>query len=109
MVALVAGRLRAGLVVRGRHAELELDPAHALERALEHDPLAGEQVADDAERGQQHRGVEQHGAEDQRLDVAGALALEDVEVEEAAPDDERDEPDQRSRRVMNTRSGSYIE
>ena len=29
-----------------------------------------------AERGQHHRGVEQHGAEDQRLDVAAALALE---------------------------------
>ena len=37
-------------------------------------PLPGEQVADDAERGQQQRGDEEHGAEDQRLHVAGAVA-----------------------------------
>ena len=40
----VAGGARAGLVVRRRDAELEFDPADALERALNHDPLAVEQI-----------------------------------------------------------------
>ena len=62
-----------------------------------------------AERGEQHRGVEQHGAEDQRLDVAGALALEDEEVEEAAPHDRAATSPMTIAPRMNTRSGSYIE
>ena len=54
------------------------------------------------------RGVEQHRAEDQRLDVAGAVALHPGD-EEARPDGGRDEPDDAAPRVMNTFSGSYIE
>ncbi len=41
---------RARFVVRRRDAELQLDPPHALERALRHHALRGEQVADHAER-----------------------------------------------------------
>ena len=53
-----------------------------------------EQVADHAERRDHHRRVEEHRAEDQRLDVAGAAAL-DVGDEEADPDGHRAEPEQR--------------
>ena len=60
------------------------------------------------ERGQHDRGVEQHRAEDQRLDVAGAVALH-VGDEEARPDRERRPAPTISASVMNTRSGSYIE
>src|SRR5438270_12892981 len=64
-------RLRgaAGLVVRRLDAELELDPPDALERALRERSLGVEQIADDAERAEQHRRDEQHRAGDQRLDV----------------------------------------
>src|SRR5688572_9063103 len=79
--------------MRRRHLELELDAAHALEDPLQRDPLAGEQVAEHAERRQHHRCVEQHRAEDQRLHVAAAVARQ-PEVREAAPHDRRDEPDQ---------------
>ena len=92
--------------MRRRHAELQLDPAHALEDALDHDPLAGQQVADDAERGQHDRGVEQHRAEDQRLDVAGAVAV-DVGDEEAPKRIERRDEARCAASSMNTRSGSY--
>ena len=91
--------------MRGRDAELELDAPHALEGALGHHPLRGEQVADDAQRGEQHRGVEQHGPEDQRLDVAVAAAV-DVGDDEADPHRHRGQAEQR-RRAQNTRSGSY--
>ena len=53
---------RPGLVVRRLDPELELDPPHALERPLRQRALGVEQVADHAERAEQHRGVEQHGA-----------------------------------------------
>ena len=64
--------LGAALVVRGLDAERQLDPPHPLEDPLRHHPLAGEQVADHAEGEQLHRGDEEDGAEDQRLDVAAA-------------------------------------
>src|SRR4051794_9626391 len=65
-----AGRRRlggggAGLVVRRRDVELELDAPDALEDALGHDPLREEQVPEDAESGEHDRRVEEHGAEDQ--------------------------------------------
>ena len=93
----VPGRLRAGLVVRRLDAELQLDAPHALERALGDRALRGEQVAHDAERREHHRRVEQHRAEDQRLDVALALVRDDVEVGEARPHDERDRADEQRR------------
>ena len=82
-----------GLVVRRLDAELQLDAPDAFERALLERAHAGEDVAHHAERRQLHGGDEQHRAEDQRLDVARALALDDVEVGEAAPDDRRGEPE----------------
>ena len=89
--------LRAGLVVRRLDAELQLDAPHALERALGDRALRGEQVAHDAERREHHRRVEEHRAEDERLDVALALVLEDVEVGEARPHDDRDRADEQRR------------
>ena len=61
---------RAGLVVRGLDAELQLDPARPLERALDQDPVVGQQVADHAQRGELHRDHEQHRSQHDRLHVA---------------------------------------
>ena len=49
-----------------------------------------------AERDEHDGGVEQHRAEDQRLDVAGAVAL-DVGDEEADPRDQRGQEQQAAR------------
>ena len=75
---------------RGATPELELHPAHALEDPLLEHPAAGEDVADDAERRELHGDDEQRGAEDQRLDVAAAVAGHE-EVGEARPDAHADE------------------
>ena len=80
--------LAARFVVRGLDAELQLDAAHALEGALGHHPLGGQQVADHAQRPQHDRRDEQHRAEDQRLHVALAVAV-DVGDGEADPDADR--------------------
>src|SRR5919204_258145 len=84
----LARRMGAGLVVRRRDLELQLDAADALEDPLGHDPLAVEEVAEDAQRAQHDGGVEEHGTEDQRLHVAGAVAA-DVRDDEARERDER--------------------
>ena len=76
---------------------MQLHPAHALEDALLEDAAAGEDVPDHPQRGELHGGDEQHGAEDQRLDVAGALALDHEEPQEAAPEHERRQPDHERR------------
>ena len=93
------------LVVRGLHAELQLDPPHALERPLGHHPLRGQQVADHAQRPQHHRRDEQHRAEDQRLHVALAVAF-GVGDHETDPHGVAARPIN-SARLQNTRSGSY--
>ena len=69
----------------GLDAERQLDPPHPLEDPLGHHPLAGQQVADHAEREQLHGGDEEDGAEDQRLDVAAAVAVEDPVDQERQP------------------------
>ena len=77
---VVASRVvlrRAGLVVRGLDAELELHPPDALEDPLLEHAAAGEDVAHHREREQLDRDDEERGAEDQRLDVPVALALEE--------------------------------
>ncbi len=63
------GRPARSATARPRAGARSADP---LERPLRERPLGGEQVADHAERAEQHRGDEQHRAEDQRLRVAGA-------------------------------------
>ena len=88
----------AGVVVRRGDAQLQLDAAHALEGALGENALAVELIADDPEREQQRRGIEEHGAEDQRLHVAGALALDHVRVGEAQPRQQRRRSHQRRER-----------
>ena len=67
---------RARLVVRGLDAEVQLHAPHALEDALLEHARAGQDVAHDAERGELHGDDEQRRAEDQRLDVAAAVAAE---------------------------------
>ena len=69
---LVARRLPAlgGLVVRGLDAQLQLDAARALQRALDQHAVRGQQIADDAQRRKLHGHHEQHRAEHDRLDVA---------------------------------------
>ena len=49
---LALATLGAGLVVRRRDAELQLDAPHALEGALDHRALRRHEVAHDAERGE---------------------------------------------------------
>src|SRR5688500_10756749 len=83
----------AGLVMRGLDPELQLDSPHALEDALGHHPLSRKQVADHAEREELQRRDEENGAEDQRLHVAGAVAVEDPVDEERRPGAERQQPD----------------
>jgi hypothetical protein len=80
--------------VRRRYAQLQLDPPDALVGPLDHRPLGAQQVADHAEGGDDDAGVKQHGAEDQRLDVARAVAL-GVGDDEAHPDGERAEQQDR--------------
>ena len=98
--------LGAALVVRGLDPERQLDPPHPLEDALGHHPLAGEEVADHAEREELDRGDEEDGAEDQRLDVAVGVAVEDPVEQEGQPGAEREDADDERRRVAKTRSGS---
>ena len=88
---------RALLVVRGLHAELQLHPAHPLEDPLLEHAAAGQDVADHAERQELHGHDQQRGAEDERLDVALALAREE-EVEEARPDERGGDAPRRRRR-----------
>ena len=80
-------------VVRRGDAERELDAAHALEGLLRHHALRGEQVADHPQREQHDGRDEQHGAEDQRLHVALAVAF-DVGDREAHPHGDRRHADQ---------------
>jgi hypothetical protein len=79
--------------VRRWYLERQLDPPNPLEDALGHHPLAGQQVADHPERDQLQRGDEEHGAEDQRLDVAGAVAVDDPVEKEGQPGEEGEDPD----------------
>src|SRR5215213_7751465 len=76
---------RAGLVVRGLHAEVKLHAPDPLERALLEHACAGLDVAHYAERGQLDGDDEQRRSQDQRLDVRSGLLRKDVEVEEARP------------------------
>ena len=69
----LAGRRGTGLIVRRWHTELQFDPADALEDPLAHDSLGVHQVANDGQRAHHDGSVEEHGAEDQRLHVAGAI------------------------------------
>jgi hypothetical protein len=59
----------------GLNAEVQLDPSHPFEGFLGHHALAGEQVSDHAEGEELDGGDEENGAEDQRLDVARAVAV----------------------------------
>ena len=86
-------RSRAALVVGGLDPERQLDPPHPLEDPLGHHPLAGEQVADHPEGEELHRGDEEDRAEDQRLDVAGAVAVEDRVDQERQPGGEGEQED----------------
>ena len=77
----------------GRDAELQLDAADALVGALDHRPLGAQQIADHAERRDHDGRVEEHGAEDQRLDMAGAAAL-GIGDDEADPHAQRRQSEQ---------------
>jgi hypothetical protein len=70
---------------------VELDPADPLEHPLLEHPAPGEDVADNAERGELHRDDEHRRAEDERLDVPAGVVREEEEVEEARPDHDADE------------------
>ena len=63
--------------------------SHTLVDPLRHHPLPGEQVADDAEGKQLHGSDEEDGAEDQRLDVAAIVAVEDPVEQEGQPGGQR--------------------
>ena len=91
-------RLGAALVVRGLDPERQLDPPHPLEDPLRHHPLPGQEVADHAEREELDRGDEEHGAEDQRLDVAVAVAVEDPVDQERQPGEQGEHADDERRR-----------
>ena len=80
-----AVRTRTVHVVRGLDAELELEAPHPLERALRHDAVGRDEVGDDAEGEHLDRGHEQHAAEDDRLQVAGAVAVDDPVPQERRP------------------------
>ncbi len=85
--------------MRRRHAELELDAADLLVGPLGHHPLGVQEVTDDAEDSHDDGGVEEHRAEDERLHVAGAVALDEVGEEEATERDQRErEQDERDER-----------
>ena len=86
----------AALVVRGVDAERQLDPPDPLEDPLRHHPLAGEDVADHAEGEELDRGDEEHRAEDQRLDVAAGVAVEDPVEQERHPGGEREQRDEQA-------------
>ncbi len=102
-VVFLCRSARRPLVVRRLHANLQLDATNAFEDALGERALRGEEIAEDADRGEHDGGVEEHGAEDQRLDVAGAIALE---VGQRVHGTSAKSP-RRIAAVMKTFSGSY--
>ena len=85
----------------------ELEPPDPLEGPLGDHALAGDRVADHPEREHLDRDQGQDRAEDQRLDVAGSVAVEDpVEQERGEAAISAATPNTQAT-IVNTRSGSY--
>ena len=85
---------------------LELEPPDPLEGPLGDHALAGDRVADDPEPEHLDRRQGEHGAEDQRLDVPGPVAVEDPVGQEGAQAASAATASTPAT-IVNTRSGSY--